>query len=107
MFEFGVMHKLCDKRSVIEDAVIGADFIITAVDGYPVNRRDHGLFVTRVPLALIEPGDRVLTIIRNEGVVHAADEVKVFELEEEILQGVRYRLFDSEDGVPRLVVVDF
>jgi len=87
-----------DDRVVVEDFVVGAPYEIVEVDGSPVERVKHGIIVTRVPYALIEPGKHTLTITQIDDPTNEPIKVDV-----EILEGFRYRLDKTEEGSPSIV----
>ena len=87
-----------DDRIVVEDSVTGAPYTITSVDGRPVERVQHGILITRVPYALIDPGKHTLTLTLRED-----PEARPIDYEVEILKGLKYRLDQSDDGSPSIV----
>ena len=94
-----------DDRVVIEDHIVGADFEITHVDGLPVERREHGWIVTKVPYALANPGKRLLTVTDTDASSDSEASAKEYTMETEILKGVRYRIERDKDGQPNLLVI--
>ena len=64
-FETGLLQRAFDSRSVLEDGVVGSEFWIEEVDGKPVERVRHGFVISRIPFALVEPGERVLGFPRR------------------------------------------
>jgi hypothetical protein len=98
-FELGLFQRLFDGRSVVEDGVLGADFWIMEVDGKPVERIRHGMLVTKVPVALVEPGQRVIGLSRNSP---ASGPQEKIQLQAVIEKGVRYRISTNQDGQPQL-----
>ena len=87
-----------DDRVVVEDSVVGAPYETVEVDGSPVERVKHGVIVTRVPYALIEPGKHTLTITQKDDSTNGSIKYDV-----EILKGFKYRLDKTEDGSPSIV----
>lgn len=99
-FELGLLQRAFDSRSVVEDGVVGADFWIVGVDGKPVDRIQHGFVITKVPLALIEPGDRVMELSVTS---HPSENKELVELRATIEKGVNYRISKDAQGNPELV----
>jgi hypothetical protein len=97
--ELGLFQRLFDGRSVVEDGVLGADFWIVEVDGKPVERIRHGMLVTKVPVALVETGQRVIGLSRNSP---ASGPQERIELQAVIEKGVRYRITTNQEGEPQL-----
>jgi hypothetical protein len=97
--ELGLFQRLFDGRSVVEDGVLGADFWIVEVDGKPVERIRHGMLVTKVPVALVESGQRVIGLSRNSP---ASGPQERIELQAVIEKGVRYRITTNQEGEPQL-----
>ena len=98
--EFGVCRLCFDSRSTVEDGVVGADYWIIAVDGKPTERVPHGVLVTRIPYALLEPGKRVMRLST------AADppaSSELIEFRATIVKGVDYRISRNGNGDPELV----
>jgi hypothetical protein len=77
---------------------------LVKVDGRPTDRIQHGQVVSRVPLALVEPGDRVLLLREGDSSANPTD--GTFEWHARIENGVDYRIEKGPDGKPRLVVKD-
>lgn len=100
-WESGVTRQAWDSRSVVEDGVIGADYWVVKVDGMTTDRITHGLVVTRVPLALVEPGDRVLSLRERDSPMKPTD--SSIEWRTRIEKGTDYRIEKGPDGHPRLV----
>ena len=103
-WDAGLFRQVLDSRSVVEDGVIGADFWLVKVDGRPTDRIQHGQVVSRVPLALVEPGDRVLSLREGDSSANPTD--GTFEWNARIEDGVDYRIEKGPDGKPRLVAKD-
>ena len=100
----GLFRQVLDSRSVVEDGMIGADFWLVKVDRRPTDRIQHGQVVSRVPLALVEPGDRVLSLREGDSSANPTD--GTFEWNARIEDGVDYRIEKGPDGKPRLVAKD-
>lgn len=103
-WDAGLFRPILDSRSVVEDGVIGADYWIIKVDGSPTNRIEHGLIVSRVPLALVEPGDRVLSLQEGNSSMYPED--GFIECHARIEIGTDYHIEKGPDGNPRLVAKD-
>jgi hypothetical protein len=103
-WDAGLFRQVLDSRSVVEDGLIGADYWLVKVDGRPTDRIQHGQVVSRVPLALVEPGDRVLLLREGDSSANPTD--GTFEWHARIENGVDYRIEKGTDGKPRLVAKD-
>ena len=103
-WDAGLFRQVLDSRSVVEDGMIGADFWLVKVDRRPTDRIQHGQVVLRVPLALVEPGDRVLSLREGDSSANPTD--GTFEWNARIEDGVDYRIEKGPDGKPRLVAKD-
>lgn len=99
-FELGLFQRLFDGRCVVEDGVLGADFWIVEVDGKPVERIQHGFLVTKVPLALVEPGQRVIGLSRSSPSSGRQEQI---ELEALVEKGASYRIATNPKGEPQLI----
>ncbi|MFC5455886.1 hypothetical protein [Prosthecobacter fluviatilis] len=99
-FELGIFQRAFDSRSIVEDGVVGADFWIIAVDGKPTVRIQHGLVISKVPFALLEPGNRA---IRLSVTPRPSENQKPVEFKATIEKGVHYRISKDENGNPELV----
>ena len=100
-FETGLLQRAFDSRSVVEDGVVGSGFWIEEVDGKPVERVRHGFLISRVPLALVEPGERVLGLSVSG---RSSGESELVEFRAAIERGVNYRVLRNGEGNPELVV---
>lgn len=101
-FELGIFQRAFDSRSIVEDGVVGADFWIVAVDGKPTDRIQHGSVISRVPFALLEPGERVIKLsIRPR----PSEKGELVEFRATIEKGVRYRISRDAHGNPELVAM--
>ena len=96
--EIGIFNRVTDARCIVEDGVVGGSHWIVKVDGKEVDRVKHGTFVTRVPLALVEPGKRELTLKKDFQSDKGRELTKNFTFEE----GKRYRLV-LDSGEIRIV----
>ena len=85
--EFGCIQNLFDNRVAIEDATVGADDWLIYVDDKPVERVKHGLIVTKVPFALVNPGNRKLTFCKSSD-----GKGELLVIETEVMKGKRYRV---------------
>ncbi len=103
-WDAGLFRQVLDSRSVVEDGMIGADFWLVKVDRRPTDRIQHGQVVSRVPLALVEPGDRVLSLREGDSSANPTD--GTFEWNARIEDAVDYRIEKGPDGKPRLVAKD-
>lgn len=99
-FEIGIFQRALDSRSIVEDGVVGSAYWIQMVDGNPVDRVRHGYVISRVPYALLEPGDRVM---RLAAVPHPAKDNAITEFHAKIEKGVNYRLSKNAEGNPELI----
>lgn len=102
-FETGLLQRAFDSRSVLEDGVVGSGFWIGEVDGKPVDRVRHGFLISRVPFALVEPGERVLGLSAS---ARSSGESELVEFRVAVERGVRYRVSRDREGNPELVVVE-
>jgi hypothetical protein len=102
-FELGLIQQAFDSRSVIRDGVVGADFWIVEVDGKRTDRIKHGVLITKVPLALVEPGDRVMKLALTP---RLSDERELVEFHAKIERGVDYRISRNKEGKPELVATN-
>jgi len=100
-FEIGLFQRVFDSRSVVKDGVVGADFWILEVDGEPTERIQHGLLITKVPSALIQPGERVMKLSEES---RPSEDEEPFEYHATIQKGVNYRILKNEEGNPELIV---
>lgn len=100
-WDTGLVQQALSSRSVVEDGVIGADYWIVKVDGNPTDRISHGQVVTRVPLALVEPGDRVLSLRERDSAMKPTE--GSIEWRTCIEKGTDYRIKKGPDGRPSLV----
>ena len=101
--ETGLLQRAFDSRSVVEDGVVGSGFWIEEVDGKPVERVRHGFLISRVPLALVEPGERVLGLSASGG---SSGDSELVECRVAVVRGVRYRVSRDREGNPELVVTE-
>lgn len=101
-FESGVIQHAFDSRSVVEDGVVGGSFWLDEVDGKPTERIRHGLLVTRVPFALVPPGEHVMGLSDKSC---PPKDRKLVELRATIGKDVRYRIVRNETGNPELSVI--
>lgn len=99
-FELGLFQRALDSRSIVEDGVVGSDYWIVEVDGKPTDRIQHGYLITKVPFALVEPGDRVMELSATS---HPAKDTEIIELYATVEKGVNYRISRNEDGNPELI----
>lgn len=99
-FELGLFQRAFDSRSIVEDGVVGSDYWIIEVDKKPTQRVQHGFLVTKVPFALLEPGDRFMELSATP---HPADHTEVIEFHATVEAGVNYRISRSKDGNPELI----
>ena len=99
-FELGLFQRAIDSRSIVKDGVVGSGYWIVQVDGRPTARIQHGLLITRVPFALLEPGDRVMGLSSEP---HPSMDKELIELHATIEKGVDYRISRNAKGVPELV----
>jgi hypothetical protein len=99
VFDVGIVQSLVDTRCVIEDGVVGCDYWIKKVDNRPVDRVQHGFIISKVPLALVRPGNHVLQLSEE---VYGKNDAQVIELEVSLESRCRYRL-SQEDGKPILI----
>jgi len=100
-FELGIIPRAFDSRSFVEDGVIGADYWIIEVDGEPTERVRHGLLITKIPLALIQPGDRVLGLSETS---YPSDEADLVLHRVTIEKGMNYRIAKDGEGNPELML---
>lgn len=98
VYDIGIFQRTFDDRSIVEDAIVGADYHIVSVNGAPTERIQHGFLVTKVPLAIVEPGEQVLQL--SEG-IHEKDSSEIIDFKVSIEEGARYRL-TKENGKPIL-----
>ncbi len=85
-----------EDRVQIDDYVVGSKFKILEVNDKPVDRVEHGWVITRVPKALVPEGSNKLKVEEiNTGIV--------YELDANILKGLRYRIESNEDGSPIVI----
>lgn len=101
-FELGLFQQAFDSRSLVEDGVVGGAFWIVAVDGQPPDRIQHGLVISKVPLALIEPGDRIMELSENRRSSAGGASTR---FQTRIEKGVDYRIEAAPDGSPKLVAI--
>ena len=99
LVDAGVFHRVIDKRSVIHDGVLGGPFWIIEVDGKPTQRVEHGFLVTRVPLALVAPGQRTFKLAASSQPL-STDRVITFETTVDV--GTDYILEARATGEPLL-----
>lgn len=102
-FETGILQRAFDSRSVLEDGVVGSGFWIEEVDGEPVERGRHGFLISRVPLALVQPGERVLRLSASG---RSSGESELVEMRVAVERGVNYRISRNGEGNPELVVAE-
>ena len=102
-FETGLLQRAFDSRSVLEDGVVGSEFWIVEVDGKPVERVRHGFVISRVPCALVEPGERVLGLSASG---RSSGEGELVEFRAAVERGVSYRISMDREGNPELVVTE-
>lgn len=100
-FETGLLQRAFDSRSVLEDGVVGSGFWIEEVDGKPVERVRHGFLISRVPFALLEPGERVLGLSASG---RSSGDSELVEFRAAVERGVNYRISRDGEGNPELVV---
>ena len=101
-FETGLLQRAFDSRSVIEDGVVGVGFWIKEVDGKPVERVRHGFLISRVPLALVQPGERVLGLSVSG---RSSGDSELVEFRAAFARGVNHRISRDREGNPELVVM--
>ncbi|MDB4358636.1 hypothetical protein N9Z18_00180 [Verrucomicrobiales bacterium] len=99
-FECGIIQRAISPRSIVSDAVSGGDFWIVEVDGEPTGRVQHGFLVSFVPLPLIKPGERILTLAK---MAHPSADEKTIEMRVTIEKWKDYRIVSDEEGNPALV----
>ncbi|MFC7339476.1 hypothetical protein ACFQY0_19950 [Haloferula chungangensis] len=99
-FELGLFQRVFDSRSLVEDGVLGSDYWIVEVDGKPTERIQHGIVISKVPLALLEPGDRILELSDTP---HPQEGAETIQFHTTIKSGVDYRIDTSADGSPKLI----
>ena len=85
-----------EDRVQVDDYVMGSEFKILEVNGRHVDRVEHGWIITRVPKALIPQGLNTLK-------VEEVETGKVYEIDVNILKGLRYSLDSNEDGKPVVI----
>lgn len=102
-FETGLLQRAFDSRSVIEDGVVGSGFWIEEVDGEPVERVRHGFLISRVPLAHVQPGERVLRLSASG---RSSGDSELVEFRAAVERGVNYRISRNGEGNPELVVAE-
>jgi hypothetical protein len=102
-FETGLLQRAFDSRSVLEDGVVGSGFLIEEVDGKPVERVRHGFLISRVPFALVVPGERVLGLSVSG---RSSGDSELVEFRAAVKRGVNYRISRDGKGNPELVVVE-
>ena len=100
-FETGLLQRAFDSRSVLEDGVVGSEFWIEEVDGKPVERVRHGFVISRIPFALVEPGERVLGLSASG---RSSGQSELVEFRAAVERGVSYRISRTREGTPELVV---
>lgn len=98
--ELSVLPRIFDDRVVVEDAVVGADFWIVKVDGEATPRVRQGFLITKVPFALLKPGERVLHLSSKPPI---AANGKLLQIQSRIKKGCRYRIGRDANGAPYLV----
>lgn len=96
--EIGIFNRVADTRCIVEDGVVGGSHWIVKVDGKEVDRVQHGTFVTKVPLALVDPGRRELTLKKDIQSDEDPELTRNFTFE----KGKRYRLV-LDSGEIRIV----
>ncbi len=101
-FEIGLFQRAFDSRSIVADGVVGSEYWIIEVDGKPTDRIEHGLLISKVPFALLAPGDRVMALSLTS---HPSGEGALVEFQATIEKGVDYRILRDEKGNPALVPV--
>jgi hypothetical protein len=99
-FELGIFQRAFDCRSIVKDGVVGSDYWIVKVDGQPTDRIQHGCLITKVPFALLEPGDRVIELSATP---HPDEDTEITEFHATIEKGVNYRISRNADGNPELI----
>ena len=99
-FELGLFQQAFDTRSIVEDGTVGADFWIIRVDGNPTDRIQHGLLITKVPFAIVEPGERIMELSETP---RSTEDQALVEFRARIQKGTRYRIMKNKDGHPELV----
>ena len=99
-FELGLFQRGFDSRSIVEDGVVGLDYWIVMVDGMPTDRIQHGYLITKVPFALLEPGNRVMELAATP---HPAKDTEIIEFHATVEKGVNYRISKNKDGNPELI----
>jgi len=100
-FELGIIQRVFDSRSIVEDGVLGADYWIIKVDGEPTSRVQHGVLITKVPLALIEPGERIFQLSEDD---YSSSANEIIEFRVTIRKGENYRIAADAEGNPKLIV---
>lgn len=99
-FELGIFQQAFDSRSIVEDGVVGADFWIIEVDEKPTDRIQHGLVISKVPFALLEPGNRAIKLSVTP---RPSENRDLIDLQATVEKGVRYRISRDGNGKPELV----
>ena len=94
-FELGLFQRAFDSRSIVEDGVVGSDYWIVEVDGMPTDRIQHGFLITKVPFALIEPGERLMGLSARP---RPAEDTEIIEFHATIEKGVNYRISNNEEN---------
>jgi hypothetical protein len=89
----------CGVRQARVDDVTGGRARLLAVDGQPV-RRARSKYVTRVPLALVDPGPHTFQVSLSSAQPGAPDETLL--VQGTVTGGQRYR-FESRGGTLQLV----
>lgn len=99
-FELGLFQRVFDSRSIVKDGVVGSGYWIVEVDGKPTDRIQHGYLITKIPFALLEPGERVMGLSATP---HPAKDAEIIEFHATVEKGVNYRISRDGDGNPELI----
>lgn len=102
VWDSGFLQRKFDKRSIVYDGIAGGDYYVIGVDGQPVERVEHGLVFTKVPMVLIEPGVRRLRLSYS---LLSKDPSEFIEIDVSIREGAIYMISETGKG-PELVVKD-
>lgn len=102
-FEIGLWQRAFDNRATLHDRVTGSEFRVVAIDGQPIQRIRPGFIITRVPLILVKPGARVLTLSK---VTQLSGDDGSIELHGTFQENGLYQIGTRADGGPELVLTN-
>ena len=86
------------SKAKVADYVTGSKYEIIEVDGGSVERIQHGLVVTRVPLVILDEGGHLLTLREWQGTIQS-EESQTIDIYVSVKKGQRYKLIEKDGKV--------